>query len=157
MIIDKEKAKIRIAKQCSIKEVCEFDARTKLQKFGLSYTEISEIIDWLIDENFINNTRFAQFYVRDKYRFNKWGRNKIVMYLKSKHIDNNNIKLALEEINEKEYLEILSNIIKQKLNSTTKESDYYKRKVKIINNALSKGFEMDLIINIVDKLLKQND
>lgn len=157
MIIDKKKAKIRIAKQCSIKEICEFDAKNKLLKLGLSQYDISEIIDWLIDENFINNTRFAQFYVRDKYRFNKWGRNKITMYLKSKQINSKDINLALQEINEKEYIEILSNVIKQKYNSTSKENDQYKRKVKIINNALSKGFEMNLIINIVDKVIKLID
>jgi len=149
--MDIKTAKSRLAKQCSTKEVCSKDALDKLIKWELSLTNAYEIVDWLIAEKFIDDSRYACFYVRDKYRFNKWGRIKIKYALKVKNIPSHDINIALKEIDDNEYKENLFYIIKNKLKST-KENDPYKLKSKIFNNATSKGFEPNLILEILKNL-----
>lgn len=149
--MDKKRAKSKLAKLCSIKEICKHEAMEKLQKWDIYY-ESEEIIDWLVDENFINNSRFAKFYVRDKYRFNKWGRIKISYHLKHKKISEKDISEALKEINEDEYNDILSSLIAQK-NKTLKDEDPYQKKSKLYRYAQSRGFESDLIFKQIENLI----
>lgn len=150
--MDTNKAKSRLAKQCSTKEICEHDAIEKLHKWEIFYDDADEIVTWLIKEKFIDNNRFARFYTRDKYRFNKWGRIKIRYALKTKEISSNDIEDAMSEINEKEYRDILSHVVKAKLKST-KEEDPYKLKSKIHNHAQSKGYESKLIFIAIEEEL----
>lgn len=152
--MDINKAKSRLAKLCSMKEVCEHDALEKLHKWEIFYEDAEKITNWLIKEKFIDNNRFARFYTRDKYRFNKWGRIKIKYALKQKDISHKDIEDAMTEINNKEYNDILYHIIETKL-KTTKEDDSYKLKAKVHNHAQSKGYESHLIFNAIDDLLTQ--
>lgn len=147
--METNKAKSRLAKLCSMKEVCEHDALEKLHKWEIFFDQAEEIVAWLIKEKFISNNRFARFYARDKYRFNKWGRIKIRYALKMKEISHNDIEDAMTEINEKEYRDILKHVVKAKLKST-KEEDPYKLKIKVHNHAQSKGYESNLIFMAIE-------
>jgi regulatory protein len=149
--MDTNKAKSRLAKLCSTKEVCEHDALEKLLKWEITYPNAMSIIDWLIDEKFINNNRYAHCFVKDKYRFNKWGRIKIRYALRLKKVSSADIDDAMIEINEKEYHEILLQVVKAKILSS-KENDAYKLKAKVFANAQSKGYESELIFNAIDEI-----
>lgn len=149
--MDVKTAKSKIAKQCSTKEVCSKDALDKLIKWEIAFVDAYRIIDWLIDEKFIDDSRYARFFVRDKYRFNKWGRIKIKYALKMKNICSDDIETAMKEIDSDEYKNNLISIVKNKLKSTN-EDNYHKLKSKVFNNATSKGFEPQLIMKTLDEL-----
>lgn len=113
-----------------------------------------EIINSLIEDKFIDESRFTNFYVRDKYRFNKWGRIKISYHLKHKQIPERIINEALEQINHQEYKENLQNILQSKLRSL-KDDDPYQLKTKLYRFAQSRGFESQLSLNLIEDLLSE--
>lgn len=154
MMMDSHKAKIKLAKLCSTKEVCRFDALEKLHKWEIGRYDAEDIADWLEDEKFIDDARYARFYVRDKYRFNKWGRIKISFQLRHKKINEKHICEAMDEINETEYHEILESILSQKLRSV-KDDDKIQLKAKLYRYAQGRGFESDLIFKYIEELLKE--
>ena len=92
----------------------------------------------------LNETRFAQSFARGKFRIKKWGKNRIVRELKFRNITEYNIKIALKEIEQADYLETLDNIILKKT-ETSKETNVFKKKKKIIDYLLRQGFESQLI------------
>jgi regulatory protein len=139
----------QMAAYCSRSEKCEFDVRKKLEGTELDINQVDELIDYLIENKYIDNSRFAEFFANDKFKFNKWGKQKIKMHLNQKQISSSIIQNALNTIDLKEYKKTLKEIIDKKRKST-KETDKYKLKEKIIRNALSKGFEMDLIYQVLE-------
>jgi len=149
--ISYESALSKVQYICSRQEKCCSDIRKKLEGWQISYDDQDTIIQSLIDDKFIDEKRYSGFYVRDKYRFNKWGRIKIKYALKVKKIPSHDINTALKEIDDNEYKENLISIVKNKLKST-KEDDPYKLKSKVFNNATSKGFESNLILEILNNL-----
>jgi regulatory protein len=99
---------------CSRQEYCMTDIRNKLEKWEVSECDCQKILDQLVDENFIDESRFATFYVRDKFRFNRWGRKKIWWQLKQKKLSDKTIQQALKQIEEEEYRETLTKIDREK-------------------------------------------
>ncbi|SFD72159.1 regulatory protein RecX [Thermophagus xiamenensis] len=140
---------------CSRQEQCCFDIRKKLQKWNVLPDDQEKILDLLVQEKFIDESRFATSYVRDKFRFNNWGREKIRWQLKQKGISNENIDHALAQIDEDEYKKTLSSLLKKK-KEQLKNTEFNKVKAALIRNAVSKGFEMDIIFPIVEQLLLKN-
>ncbi len=138
-----------MANYCSKQERCSYDVYEKLKNSDLKSEEIQNIIKYLKDNNFINHQRYALAYANDKFRFNKWGKIKIKNMLKAKKIEENFILSAISEIDTNEYLKNLKNILLQK-SKNIKDTDPYKRKAKLINHAVSKGYELDLIYMILD-------
>ncbi|MDQ2180319.1 regulatory protein RecX [Marinifilum sp. D714] len=139
---------------CSKQEKCCSDIRKKLQNWNISADDQDEIITSLIEDKFIDESRFTNFYVRDKYRFNKWGRIKISYHLKHKQIPEGIINEALEQINDSEYKENLQDILQSKLRSL-KDDDPYQLKTKLYRFAQSRGFESQLSLNLIDDLLSE--
>lgn len=152
--MDVEKAKHKLARLCSTKEICEFDAQRKLDNWEIDYQEARKTINWLIDNNFINNKRYAEFYVRDKFRFNKWGKIKINYALRNKNIKENLIENAMNEINKDEYYNTLLHLLKKKL-ELSKEEEPYILKAKLKNFAYNKGFESHLAAEAIDEIIEQ--
>ena len=132
-------------------EHCESEVREKLVDWGANSDEIDKIINYLIEERYINNQRYANSYTRDKFRFNHWGKYKISMMLRSKDIDSDTIEEALGQIDEEEYLEKLQQILKDKLRSLKYSSDYEK-KGKLFKFAQSRGFESNAISKVIDSI-----
>ena len=139
---------------CSRQEKCCFDIRKKLRDWNLSYDDQDEIIQTLIEEKFLNEERYTNFYVRDKFRFNKWGKIKISHHLKQKQIPENLIDNALDQINEKDYKESLVDILSHKIKSI-KEDDPYQLRAKLYRFAQGRGFESHLALNFIDKLISE--
>ncbi|GHV43649.1 recombinase RecX [Bacteroidia bacterium] len=128
----------KIQRFCSYQERSTQEVRTKLYAFSTSKSEIEKIIAQLQDEGFINEERYATSFVRGKLRINKWGKIKISQALKQKDITSNIIKAALESIDENEYVETLRSFL-------YKQKSRYPDKQKLVNLALSHGFEYNLI------------
>lgn len=130
----------KLAAKCSISEQCLSDIETKLSRYDLTEEERTRILRHLIEEKYIDDCRYAEAYVRDKYRFNKWGRIKIAQGLRMKGIDNETINNAMGAIDEDEYLGILRDLIKTKRKSTRGKNDY-EINGKIARFAVGRGFE----------------
>jgi regulatory protein len=134
----------KAASYCSISEHCVSEVEAKLDAWDVSLDDKSEIIEKLIAEDFINEKRFCIFFVKDKFRFNKWGKIKISYALKQKGLSNELINVALATIDDGEYEEILASILKTKLKGLKYEFEYEKQG-KLFNFAQSRGFESNVI------------
>jgi regulatory protein len=136
---------------CSKAEKCISDIQTKLNEWGVEPTDAQKIIKTLIAEKFIDEERYTRYFVRDKFRFNQWGKVKIVFMLKSKKIPAALIDEALQEINDETYLEMLVKLLKDKAMKTRFVNEYDK-KGKLIRFAQSKGFEFEMINEALQSL-----
>ena len=120
------------------------DIEAKLAKYDLTEEEKTRILRHLVEEKYIDDGRYAEAYVRDKYRFNKWGRIKIAQGLRMKGIDRETIDTAMKAIDEEEYLDILRGLIQSKRRSTKGKNDY-EVNGKLIRFAMGRGFEFGAI------------
>lgn len=137
---------------CAYQERSQYEVRGKLIQLGIRGDELEEIILHLITENFLNEERFAKAYALGKLRMKSWGKNKIAQGLKFKQVSAPLIKKALQNLDEEEYLEKLKILLEKKAENI-KEKIAYQRNYKLMQYALSRGFEQDLIFF----LLKDND
>ena len=146
-----EKALQIIAGQCSRRECCSGDIRKKLQKWEIQEKEIEEIMTFLYHHKFIDDTRFAKIYTEDKFRFNHWGKQKIMTMLRNKGIDSSIISEALSTLDQSEYHANCLEILQHKAKNMA-EDDLYKGKAKLIRFALGRGFDYDTINYCLEKL-----
>lgn len=129
---------------CAYQDRCHAEVRTKLIELGIYGDDLEEIIVSLIGDNFLNEERFAKSYARGKFRIKHWGRNRIRRELKLRKISDYCIRKAMEEIREDDYLDVLKLVMRKK-NNLMKEADPYKRKNKLFQYAISRGFETEVI------------
>lgn len=134
----------KAASYCSISEHCISEVEEKLNAWCVSCDDKTAIIERLIAEDFINEKRFCNFFVKDKFRFNKWGKIKISYALKQKGISNELINNALNTIDEGEYEEMLASILRTKLSGLKYEYEYEKQG-KLFRFAQGRGFESNVI------------
>ena len=137
---------------CSQSERCRFDVVAKLRLWELPEEEISKAIDYLINERFLNEERYVDFYVNDKLRFNKWGKIKLSFMLRQKQIPGELIRSALSRIDDDFYRKILSDLLKSKIKSVKGATDY-ERKGKLTVFAQSHGFEAELAFQLAVQLV----
>ena len=130
----------KMAAKCSTSEQCMSDIEAKLSRYDLTEEERTRILRHLVEEKYIDDRRYAEAFVRDKYRFNKWGRIKIAQGLRMKGIDSETISTAMKAIDEAEYLDILRDLIKAKRKSTRGKNDY-EINGKLVRFATGRGFE----------------
>lgn len=133
---------------CSKREYCTDDIRTKLQSWGIGESDTGRIIMNLIKENFINEGRYAEAFVKDRFRYNKWGKVKIRSGLKMKKIPGEIIKSALDSIDDNTYRKTIEDLISVHRRSV-KAKNQYDLKGKLLRYGLSKGFESDLLYDIL--------
>lgn len=130
-------------KYCVEQDRCQSEVRSKLIDHQIYGERTEGIIADLISEGYIDEQRFADSYTRGKFRMNQWGKTKIKQGLKQKQISEYCIKRAFKEIDDEVYLETLSNLLKKKVSSIS--GNPYQKKQKLIQYALSKGFESNII------------
>lgn len=129
---------------CAYQERCHKEVKEKLFKLEVYGDAADEIIITLIQENFLNEERYAEAYCSGKFRIKKWGRNKIKINLKQKGISDYCIKKGMKEIDESEYLETISYWI-NRLNDKYMGYSDYDKKGKIAQYLMQKGFESNLV------------
>lgn len=135
---------------CARQEQCRHDIEKKLYTLGLQEKEISNIIGELIKEKFLDDKRYAAAYVKDKFRFNKWGRLKIRHGLALKKLPHEIIEHALENISEDDYRKMLGDELKKKTKNL--KGTHYARKAKLMRFAQSRGFEPGVVYEIIDRI-----
>lgn len=146
----KEEAVLNIQKYCAFQERCHKEVRYKLIEHAIYGDLLEEIISDLISNNFLDEERFARTFARGKFRMKQWGRNKIKQELKIRDVSSYSIKAAMTEIDPNEYIEVLGNLISKKERTTTFKNQFDKKK-KLTDYALSKGYEYELIAEIIGK------
>lgn len=139
-----EEALHRAAALCSAGEQCIFDIREKLLRWGIAPNDSKEIIEKLIQRKFIDEERYCKSFVNDKFRFNKWGKVKIIYALRQKGIPSQSINNAINCIDEEKYLETLQETILSKRKSI-KDDTPENVKAKLFRFAASRGFEPEYI------------
>ncbi|GAA0713022.1 regulatory protein RecX [Aquimarina litoralis] len=139
---------------CAYQDRCHKDISEKLSTMKLIPEAKEKIILHLIEHNFLNEERFAKSFARGKFRIKKWGKQRIIRELKFRHISEYCIKKALQEIPENEYLETFHNIAEKKLESIT-ITDSYKKRKKLIDYLLYRGWENQLVFDKVTELIKK--
>lgn len=112
------------------------------------------IITHLIKENYLNEERFAQSFARGKFNIKKWGKNRIVNELKFRDISIYNIKTALKEIDEDQYIQTLNELASKRANEV-KETNIYKKRKKIADYLLYRGWESHLVYEKVQELTQK--
>ena len=146
-----QEAKERLEAYCAYQERCHREVVTKLRAMGMIPLAIDDIVVHLIQNDFLNEERFAKSFARGKFRIKKWGRVRIERELKTRGLSDYNIEVGLEEIDEEEYIDTFE-IVAEKKQATIREKNPYKAKAKLANFLLYRGFEPDLVYEKVDEL-----
>jgi regulatory protein len=136
---------------CSYQERCHKEVFEKLKAFKIKYHEINQIISNLISDNYLNESRFAQSFVRGKFNIKNWGKIRITNELKKRNISSYNIKLGLKELDEQDYLNKFEAIFKKKMSSLKGLSIQTKKK-KIVSYLLYRGWENHLIFTKINEI-----
>ncbi len=136
---------------CSTCEYSPFDIKRKAVTYGASTELADRVTDRLIDENYINEQRYANSFVHDKFEFNHWGRNKIIAALRQKYISTSCIDQAMNLIDDDEYRKVLRELLLAKLRQIH-EPDSYKRTKKLLAFAASRGFEPSLSYDLANEI-----
>ena len=144
-----QEAYLQLAALCAQAEHCQQEMRDKMRRWELDETVQNRVINRLVKERYIDDERYARAFVKDKIRYNKWGRRKVQQALWQKHIDTDIQQRVLDEIDEKEYLDVLRPLLKQKRKSIKAESDYELNQ-KLVRFALGRGFGFDIIRQCLD-------
>ena len=147
--ITEQEAFLQLATLCAQAEHCEKEMRDKLKRWDIDESAQGRIIQRLISERYIDDERYARAFVKDKIRYNKWGRRKVQQALWLKQIDPDIQQRVLDEIDEKEYLDVLRPLLHQK-RKTIKGQNDYELNQKLVRFALGRGFTFDIIRQCLD-------
>ena len=142
--------KHKIEQYCVYQDRCHKEVEQKMREYNLIPEAREMILLSLMQDNFLNEERFAKSFARGKFRIKNWGKQRIVRELKFKDISAYNIKTALKEIDETEYIATIYRITANR-NAVISESNIYKRKQKLIEFLLRKGFENELVYKVVNE------
>lgn len=148
-----EAAKRAIERYCVYQERCHKEVEQKLKEYRMIPEAIAIIIVHLLEHNFLNEERFSQSFARGKFRIKKWGKVRIKRELKFREISAYNIKSALKEINENDYLETFNALAEKRVEAIT-ETNKYKKKKKLADYLLYRGWESSLVYAKVNELIK---
>ena len=139
-----QEAYLQLAALCAQAEHCQQEMRDKMKRWELDEMAQNRIVSRLVKERYIDDERYARAFVKDKIRYNKWGRRKVQQALWLKRIDSDIQQRVLDEIDDKEYLDVLRPLLKQKRKSIKAANDYEQNQ-KLVRFALGRGFGFDII------------
>ena len=147
--VTEQGAYLQLAQLCARSEHCQHDLTEKMRRWEMSDEAQARVMQRLVSERYVDDERYARAFVRDKIRYNKWGRRKVEQALWQKHIDDDIRQRVLGEVDDEEYLSVLRSLLKQKRRSTKAESDNELNQ-KLVRFALSRGFTYDIIRQCLD-------
>lgn len=149
--LSKEQVLVKLTSLCAKSEYCTEDMRNKMKRWEIDAHIQDEVIDYLIEERYIDDARFTRAFVKSKIQYNKWGINKIKEALYLKHISQDVYEPILNEIENDNYKETLLNLLSHKIKSV-KANTEYEKKGKLIRFALQRGFTMEQAMSCIEKL-----
>lgn len=147
-----QEAYLTLSALCAQAEHCQWEMTEKMRRWELTEEAQARVMQRLVSERYVDDERYARAFVKDKVRYNKWGRRKVEQALWQKHIDEFVRQQVLDEVDDDEYISILRPMLQQKRKSTKASSDY-ELNGKLIKFAMSRGFTMDIIkqcVNVED-------
>ena len=136
---------------CAYRERCESEVRQKLYQLAVEDSDTDFYLNYLKENNFLNEERFVSAFARGKFNIKSWGKRKIIQELQVKRIDSKKILQSIENIDEGQYFVRLQDLLEKKLR-TIKEIDVFKKKQKLMQYAMQKGYEMELIIEALKEI-----
>lgn len=139
-----QEAYLQLTALCAQAEHCQQEMRDKMKRWDIDPAVQDRIITRLVKERYVDDERYARAFVKDKIRYNKWGRRKVQQGLWLKHIDADIQERVLSEVDDSEYLSVLRPLLKQKAKGIRAENDY-ERNQKLVRFALGRGFTFDII------------
>jgi regulatory protein len=154
-----QEAYLQLAALCAQAEHCQQEMRDKMKRWDIDAATQDRIVARLVKERYVDDERYARAFVKDKIRYNKWGRRKVQQGLWLKHIDDDIQERVLGEVDDSEYLAVLRPLLKQKVRSIRAENDY-ERTQKLVRFALGRGFTFDIIrqcLNVDDDMNTEDD
>lgn len=151
--LTKEQALQKLRHYCGYQERSHYEVEQKLWELRVNKSYKDEIISTLIQEDYLNEERFATHFAGGKFRMNEWGKKKISYALKEKRVSDYCIQKGLNSINEDDYERTLKELAAKKYDSL-KTDQYLVRKKKTIDYLLQKGFEFELVSSVVSELVK---
>ena len=152
-------AYLQLAALCAQAEHCQQEMRDKMKRWDIDAATQDRIVARLVKERYVDDERYARAFVKDKIRYNKWGRRKVQQGLWLKHSDDDIQERVLGEVDDSEYLAVLRPLLKQKVRSIRAENDY-ERTQKLVRFALGRGFTFDIIrqcLNVDDDMNTEDD
>ena len=152
--LSKEQALQKLRHYCGYQERCHTEVKEKLYELGVKKTWHDEIISMLIEENYLNEERFALQFAGGKFRINHWGKQKIKHALRQKQVSTYSINKALGAIDEQTYRKTLQKLATQKLKALRTEKDLFIKKKKLYNYLLQKGFENDIAAKTISGVIE---
>lgn len=150
-----EKLKLKLERYCAYQERCHQDVILKMREFSTDDHTKDELMVHLIQHQFLNEERFACQFARGKHRIKNWGRVRIINELKRRNISQKIIQTALSEIPEEEYLTLFEQLA-HRVWENTNEKNVLKKKKKCTDYLLRKGFESDLVYDMIQRLGKSD-
>lgn len=150
-----EEAFAKLSSYCAYQERSEREVWDKISDYNLSTFSQECVIDLLKEENFLNESRFVRAYAGGKFRTKKWGKLKIKKGLRQKGISDSLMEIALQQIDDNDYQNTLRELFEKKLNTLSESLNPFEIKKKLYNYALSKGYEMSLIFELIDEIIKE--
>jgi len=153
-ILTKEQALQKLRQYCAYQERSHSEVQQKLYELGIRKQDHDEILSTLIEEDYLNEERFAKAFAGGKFRMKDWGRKKIFYALKEKRVSEYSIKQAMKEIDEEDYWKNLKELVEEKY-GTLKDEQHLVRKKKTNDYMLQKGYEFDLVTKAVNELINQ--
>jgi len=150
-----DEAMKKAAYYCSYQERCHKEVLAKLKNLGMFQQAIDHIMVYLIENNYLNEERFARSFARGKHRMSNWGKNRIIQELKMREISDYAIKQALKEIEAEDYESNFETVAERKWHSLS-DSVLNNKKRKCMDYLIRKGFEYELIIKKINELARAN-
>lgn len=150
--LTKQQALQKARHYCAYQERSHSEVKEKLYALGLHKREVEEVLSQLIEEDYLNEERFAQQFAGGKFRMKQWGRVKIKYELKQKRVSEYCIKKALKEINEEDYLRTLEKLTQAKWKTLKSEKNLFIKLRKTQDYLMQKGFEPDMISASLEKI-----
>lgn len=150
--ISRDAALQRLQRFCAFQDRCHLEVRRKLLDLGIYGIDLEEIICQLVEENFLNEERFARSFARGKFQIKSWGRVRIIQELKARQISTYCQRKALEEIDSNAYVEKLVQLLQMKMQISGITSLDYPEKQTLFQFALRKGYESELIREVLEDL-----
>ena len=143
--LSKEQALPQIKQYCVYRERCHSEVKEKLYSYGLYKSEVEQLMAQLIEDNYLNEERFAIQYAGGKFRMNQWGKVKIKYALRQMRVSEYSIKKALKQISEADYKKTLQKLAAQKLKTLKNETNVLRKKKKLQDYLLQKGYEGEMV------------
>lgn len=148
-----EEATKKIEHYCAYQDRCHKEVSQKLKEMGMIPIAIDTILNTLIQENYLNEERFAKSFARGKFNIKKWGKKRIVSELKQRDISKYNITTALKEIDPEDYLNTLNTLALKRVDAI-KETNVQKKRKKLADYLLYRGWESNLVYEKITELIK---